>query len=563
VDLDRPRLTREAGTARPPDANRLPTHVVVALAVVPAAFLAVFYVWPFATLLARGLDVSTARDVLGRSRTWETVWFTAWQAVASTVLTLVAGMLPAYVVARYRFPGRRLLVGLLTSVFVLPTVVVGAAMVAVLPDSLDRSIWSVLAAHVVFNLAVVVRVVGAVWEHLPPDMEAAASTLGASPWRVAREVTLPLLRPAMTAAAAIVFVFTFTSFGVIRVLGPPGRRTIEVEIWRRATQLGDVGGAAVLAVVQLVVLAIVVVWSSTAQRRHSRALAVRPLAAARRPRTTRERVLVGTTAVVTGAFVVVPLLALVERSLRSPSGYTATAWRTLGRSEVRPGLTTGIDPLGALATSVRTAMWATAFAVVIGGVAALAIAAASRAGRVLDSGLMLPIGTSAVTIGFGMLITFDVDPFDWRASWWLVPVGHALVAIPFVVRSTVGVLRSVDPALQEAAATLGASPVRAWREVVVAHLWRPLAAGAGLAAAVSLGEFGATSFLARSGEETLPIAIERLLGRTGAVFQAQAFALAAILAAATVAIVLAVDALPLGVRGARVRRGRARRGTSA
>ena len=137
-------------------------------------------------------------------------------------LTLVVGIAPAYVLARFRFVGRRLLLGLLTAAFVLPTVVMGAAFSALLPDSLDRSIWAILGAHVVFNLAVVVRTVGAVWEHLPPDLEAAAATLGASPWRVFREITLPLLRPALTAAGAIVFLFTFTSFGVIRILGTAG-----------------------------------------------------------------------------------------------------------------------------------------------------------------------------------------------------------------------------------------------------------------------------------------------------------------------------------------------------
>ena len=190
---------------------------------------------------------------------------------------------------------------------------------------------------------------------------------------------------------------------------------------------------------------------------------------------------------------------------------------------------------------MQTAAWATVLAVVIGAVAALAIAAAGRLGRALDTGLMLPIGTSAVTIGFGMLITFDTPPVDWRAEWWLVPVGHALVAVPFVVRVTLGVLRALDPELTDAAATLGASPPRAWREITLPHLWRPLVVGAGLAAAISLGEFGATSFLSRSGQETMPIAIERLLGRTGTVLQAQGYALAVILAAATIAIVLAVD----------------------
>jgi thiamine transport system permease protein len=154
---------------------------------------------------------------------------------------------------------------------------------------------------------------------------------------------------------------------------------------------------------------------------------------------------------------------------------------------------------------------------------------------------MLPIATSAVTIGFGVLITFDRPPVDWRASWWLVPVGQALVAVPFVVRTVLPVLRGIDPHLHEAAATLGAPPARAWREVTLPHLRRPVTAAAGLAAAISLGEFGATSFLSRSGTPTMPIAIDQLLGRAGALLQAQGYALAVILAATTVAVVVLLD----------------------
>lgn len=515
--------------------------MLLALAAVPVVFLLVFYAWPFATLLERAISTDAITTTLSRRRTWSVAWFTLWQATASTALTLLVGFLPAYVIARYRFAGRRLLVGLLTSVFVLPTVVVGAALLAVLPESLERGVWAILAAHVIFNLAVVVRVVGVTWEHLPTDLEAAAATLGASPWQVVRTITLPLLRPALTAAGSIVFLFTFTSFGVIRILGTAGTATIEVEIWRRATQLGDIGDAAVLTVLQLVVLAAVLGWATTSQRRHGRALAIRPVAARARPRTTRQRVLVGTTALATAAVVMLPLGALVMRSFRGSDGFSSAAWRNLGRAEVRPGIRLGVDPLDALVRSLQTAAWATLFAVVIGALAALTIAATGRTGRLLDAGVMLPIGTSAVTIGFGMLITFDTAPFDWRASWWLVPVGHALVAVPFVVRTTLTVLRSVEPRLLEAAATLGAAPTRAWRAVVLPNLWRPLTVAAGLATAISLGEFGATSFLSRSGAETMPIAIERLLGRTGTLLQAQGFALASILAAATIVAVLAVE----------------------
>jgi thiamine transport system permease protein len=521
--------------------NRLPRWLVVALASAPVAGLLVFYAWPFVTLLIEAVTAASITETLGRGSTWSVVWFTTWQAIVSTVATIVIGLAPAYVLARFDFRGRTALVGLLTAMFVLPTVVMGAAFLALLPDSLDRTVWAVIGAHVVFNLAVVVRVVGSLWEHLPTDMEAAAATLGASRWSVATHISLPLVRPAVTAAATIVFLFTFTSYGVIRILGAPGTRTVEVEVWRRATQLGDVGGAAVLALLQLVALVTIVSWSTVAQRRHARAIGLLPVAARRRPRAGGERRFVALIAGAALLLAAAPLVALVVRSFSTPTGWSTTAWTDLGRTELRPGISIGIDPVEAVANSLTNAAWATSFAVVIGALAALAIVATGGAGRLLDGGLMLPLATSAVTIGFGMLITFDTAPVDWRASWWLVPVGHALIAVPFVVRTCVGVLRSVDPAMGHAATTLGASPVRAWRATVVPFLWRPLAVGAALACAISLGEFGATSFLSRSGGETMPIAIEQLLGRTGSVLQAQGFVLATLLAATTVALVVIVE----------------------
>jgi thiamine transport system permease protein len=523
--------------------NRLPRWLLVALAIGPALGLVVFYAWPFATLMAEAVSTTAIADTFGRASTWEVVWFTAWQAIVSTVVTIVVGLAPAYVLARFDFRGRTVLVGLLTAMFVLPTVVMGAAFLALLPDALDRTVWAVIGAHVVFNLAVVVRVVGSLWEHLPTDMEAAAATLGASRWKVATQISLPLVRPAVTAAATIVFLFTFTSYGVIRILAAPGTRTIEVEIWRRATQLGDIGGAAVLAILQLAVLIALVSWSTVAQRRHARAIGLLGTSARRRARNAGERrfvaLVAGLSTLVAGA----PLVALVVRSFSTPTGWSTTAWTDLGAAEIRPGIRIGIDPLGAIVNSLTNAAWATSFAVAVGALASLAIVAAGRAGRALDGGLMLPLATSAVTIGFGMLITFDTDPVDWRAAWWLVPVGHALIAVPFVVRTCVGVLRSVDPTMAAAAATLGASPVRAWKATVVPYLWRPLAVGAALASAISLGEFGATSFLSRSGGETMPIAIERLLGRTGSALQAQGFVLATLLAATTVILVVIVERL--------------------
>jgi thiamine transport system permease protein len=514
--------------------NRLPRWFIAALAVAPVLFITILYAWPVATLLWTTLRGRTGSSPFGNVA--GIVWFTLWQAAVSTALTLIVGILPAYVLARFSFRGRRLMVAATTVPFVLPTVVVGAAFLALLPSSWHGTAQAMIVAHVFFNIAVVVRLVGSMIAVIPHDLVGAARTLGASPASAARLVMLPLLKPAIWSAAGVIFLFSFTSFGVAKLLGGPTHPTLEVEIVRRATQLGDVGGAAALSVLQLCLLAVVIVWASRRQRRAS--LEMDGATAPRVPRSRGDRALVRTVIAAVCVVVGAPIVALVARSLNVGSGWSLTAWRRLGAAETRPGTGLGVDPASSIAVSLRYAVVAALIATVTGFLAATVITASRRMGNLLDTGLMLPLGTSAVTIGLGMLITFDASPFDWRAKWWLVPLGHALVAVPFVVRALLSVLGAIPRDLRAAAATLGASPIRAWWQVDARALRRPLLAGAGFSAAISLGEFGATTILSRSGSETLPLAIGRLLGRAGGVPRAQAFAMATILLVLTTAIVM-------------------------
>ena len=242
----------------------------------------------------------------------------------------------------------------MTAMFVLPTVVMGAAVLALVPDSFDRTIWAVLIAHVIFNLAVVVRVVGATWERLPRDMEHAAATLGASPLAVFRHVTLPLLRPALLAAGSIVFVFTFTSYGVIRVLAAPGTRTIEVEVWRNATQLGRVGhggrargdpaGRARPPPSRGRAAASVATARAGRHRRH--AVATRSRHARRSDGSSQS------SSARPPSVTIAPARRALVRSLSTPTGWSTAAWTRLGRVEVRPGISLGIDPVDAIRNSV-------------------------------------------------------------------------------------------------------------------------------------------------------------------------------------------------------------------
>ena len=512
---------------------------------VPAVFIGVFFFYPVATVLWRGLGGGggeTFFDLARSSRQRDIAWFTLWQAVASTALTLAVGLPAASVVARLPAGRQRLVRALVTVPFVLPTVVVAGAFTEVFSISgldegalrLRHTVWAILIAHVFFNYAVVVRAVGGYWSGLDHRVEEAARVLGAGPWAVFREVTLPRLRPAIASAASIVFLFSFTSFGVVLILGGPRRATIETEIYRQAVTRTDLETAAALAVVQLVAVLALVVVSTRLERR--RPVLTRLVRAGRRPTAPwwrRGNLAVGT--VLLGG----PIAVLVERSLSTGGGYGLDHYAALGeRARQLPAPATT-----ALWNSLVFAIAATAMAVLIGGLASLTVVhGRGGLGRIFDLGLTLPLGTSAVTIGFGMLIALDEPPLDLRTSWWIIPIAHALVGVPFVVRTMVPVLRSIDPVLHEAAAVLGASPGRARREIDVPIGLRGLVVGAGFAFAVSLGEFGATSFLPRRPENlTAPVALFRLLSTPGDLLRGQAMALSVVLMVLVAAAVLVIE----------------------
>src|SRR6185503_18487705 len=221
----------------------------------------------------------------------------------------------AYVLGRYRFRGRSLVSAIVVVPFVLPTLVVALAFLAILPDRLERGWAPILVAHTFFNVAVVVRIVGTFWANLDPRVTEAAATLGASPAARAREITLPLLAPALAAAAAIVFLFSFTSFGIVLVLGGPRYSTIEAEIYDQSVRLFDLRAAAVLSLVQLVCV-VAAIWVATRlERRLALTGALRAERDTLKPvRSRRDKLVVGLSLGGLGLFLGLPLAVLVERS---------------------------------------------------------------------------------------------------------------------------------------------------------------------------------------------------------------------------------------------------------
>ncbi|WP_086560071.1 ABC transporter permease [Streptomyces africanus] len=551
MDLARTEVT-EAAVRK----DRRGSAARLGLIAVPVAFFAVFFAYPVAAIVARGLKVDgvwrfgRVVEVLAQSDVRHVLWFTTWQAVVSTALTLLVALPGAYVFARFDFPGKQVLRAVVTVPFVLPTVVVGTAFLALVGRGglldelwgvrLDTTVWAILLAHVFFNYAVVVRTVGGLWAQLDPRQEEAARMLGASPLRAWRQVTLPALAPAVAAAALMVFLFTFTSFGVVQILGGPTFSTLEVEIYRQTSEIFDLSTAAVLTLIQFVAVgAILALHAWTVRRRETALRLVDPAGTARRPRGAGQWALLGGVLGTVVVLLLLPLAVLVQRSVgASGFGY----YRALTRDDGGVFL---VAPIEAIGNSLSYAVAATLIAVVIGGLAAVALTRrdAGRFVRGFDALLMLPLGVSAVTVGFGFLIALDEPPLDLRSSWLLVPLAQALVGVPFVVRTMLPVLRAVDVRLREAASVLGASPWRVWREVDLPMVRRALLIAAGFAFAVSLGEFGATVFIARPDNPTLPVAVARLLGRPGELNYGQAMALSTILMVVCAVALLVLERL--------------------
>lgn len=544
----------------------------------PLIFLGIFYFFPLGSIIQASFERGDAGiaasfiEALRSDSVREILWFTLWQAALSTLLTLIIGLPGAYLLARYEFRGKRLLQALSAVPFVLPTLVVAAAFYALLgprgwinlaamkifglstaPIHLTNTIYAILLAHIFYNTTIVLRMVGDFWSHVDPHLNQAARTLGANRLESFRKITLPLIGPAITAAALLVFIFSFTSFGVILILGGPRFATLEVEIYFQTVSLFNLPLAAALSIIQLgCTLAMMIIYTRLTNR-FTRPLRLQSRRHTQKRLTTwKSRLFAGVIIIILLTLLVAPLLALLTRSfvrlepergqqtIQSP-GLTLDFYRELSIN--RRSSLFYVPPITAIGISLGYAFATVILALAIGIPAAWALARHSgrSLNKLLDPVLMLPLGTSAVTLGLGFIIALNRPPLDLRASPILVPIAHTLVAFPFVVRSLTPALRSIQPRLRHAAAMLGASPGYVVRRVDLPLVGRALLVAAIFAFTISLGEFGATALISRPEYPTIPLMIYRFISQPGAINYGQALALSTILMVVTASGLIAIE----------------------
>ena len=485
--------------------------------VLPVAFLLVVLVAPALRLLleawragARGLSVADAlfapwHDPYLR---WRMAW-SLLQAVATCGATLVIGLPIAWVLARFEFLGRTVVLHSLMLPFVVPTLVAALGVLALMgpqgvlsrlggPD-LQGTPWLLLYGNVFFNLCVVVRAGTEALGQVSASRLAAARTLGATPWRAFWRVEWPAIAPWLMSALCLVFLYCFAGFGLALVLGGQEYATAEVEIYTLVAHELQLGQAGVLSLWMMALMVLVALAYAALERNLAS-----PTRADHVPRHTPRgvwqwaAVLLALVGLV--CFCAAPLMGIAWIAIISGANGVDSpgAWLMLFEEET----------LTALWNTLRFTLWAVVLATVLG----LAHALAARRSLLLRTLVFLPFVVSPVMVAFGLLLLYP----SWADSEGLLIAAYAVLAYPFVAKSLASALDSMPAHYQYAARSLGASPWRTFWRVTFPLLLPALRRGVAFAAATAVGEFAVTLFLSRPEWDTLTTLIYQRLGRPGA-----------------------------------------------
>jgi thiamine transport system permease protein len=498
------------------------------VALVPMAFLLLVLVAPALRLLQEAW-LGSDQGIAALWAPWQDAylrWRMAWsflQAGITCVAALALGLPVAWVLARFEFVGRSVVLRALMLPFVVPTLVAAMGVLALLgpqgllarlggPD-LQGTPWLLLYGNLFFNLCVLVRAGTDALGQVSAARLAAARTLGATPWRAFWRIEWPAIAPWLMSALCLMFLYCFAGFGLALVLGGQAYATAEVEIYTLVAHELQLGQAGVLSLwMMALTLLVALAYAAIEKRLATPARADR--LPRRKPQGVYQWLRVALALLVLAMVCAAPLAAIVWKVVLTgadASGDGTATWRVLLEE----------DTLLALWNTLRFSVSAVLLATVLG----LAHAFAARRSLLLRTLVFLPFVVSPVMVAFGLLLLYP----DWTDSVGLLVAAYALLAYPFVAKSLASALDSLPAHYLDAARTLGASPWRAFWRVTLPLLRPALRRGMAFAAATAVGEFAVTLFLSRPEWATLTTLIYQRLGRPGAANLDAAMLLACVL----------------------------------
>ena len=486
--------------------------------------------------------------------------FTAYQALLSTLASIALGLPGAYVLARFEFPGRKTIRSLTAVPFVMPSIMVAIGFIAtfgrngVVNDVLTGlglpriellyTLPIIVLAHAFYDAPLIARVTATAWEGVDAGTTETARSLGASPLRAFKDVVLPQLLPAILTGALLTFIFSFMSFAIVLSLGGLSLATVEVWVYHRVQQL-DYATASALASLEMVFSLVLTYAYLRYEARQRAGSAGRPAPRKRLFGSLNlDRAAVWGYVVVALVVFVTPMASMLLASVTGPTGFTLENYAFLIERQATAE-SFQIKPLTAIRNSLLYGVASLAIAVPMGTLLAVASTRKFRGRKLIDTLSMAPFAVSGVVVGLGLLrgLVFGTELFGYRVTVTgavAVVAAHAVGAYPFVTRNVAPLLATIDRSVVESARTLGASRFRVLLDIELPQVFAGVVAGAAFAFAISIGEFDSTVILASgSSAYTMPVAIERFIGRR----LGPATAMGCVLLAVTAASFLVIDRL--------------------
>ncbi|MBQ6509964.1 MAG: iron ABC transporter permease [Flexilinea sp.] len=537
-------------------------HLILAAVII--GYLFASYLFPLFSIFKQTLAFGGNDFSLNMPLLVKTLRFTFKEALLSTAFTMAAGLLCAWVFSTYKFRGKRICMSIITVPFMLPTVVIAAGMNAwlgpkgVLNSSLMRvfsldtaplrvmnTFGIIIFTHVFYNTSLVLRMVGNSWKLIDKNIILAAENLGGRTKNIFIEIIFPLLKPSIISAALLTFLFDFTSYGVVLLMGGPKYKTLEVEISYQTLQVLDLKTAGVLSLIQMAITLLIVFWERRLKVGEIRFVKVKVFDENQRPvKSAVEKLIVTGIVGIVMLITVLPMFSLLFRSFYAPgsdvrgtgrgSGFSLIYYKSLFINERNSYFF--VQPGKAILYSFLNAFYCSVIALII-GMMICALIKRSQFWHFLNSFILLPIGTSAVTLGLGYLIAYRRS----LTSVWITPLAHSIVVLPFVIRTLQPAIEHMPSSMWQSAALLGAKPLDILKKIDLPILRRSIINSIIFSFTISMGEFGATSFLTRPERPTLPVAIYNYLSKPGGLNYGQAMAMSSILLVISIAAIFIIS----------------------
>lgn len=510
----------------------------------PLTAVAVFILVPILSVISEGiisgsgtLSFQELADVFRDDRSGKILVFTLKQALISTAATLLIALPGAYLVTRYSFPGRSALLSLTTVPFILPPLVLAIGFFTLFGTSghindfiADMETWTgaelpsldilyslegIVLAHVFLNFPVALRIIQSRYENLDPDLERASRSLGAGPSATFIRITLPQLKYSLIAAASLVFTFCFLSFGVILVVGGGANQTLETEIYRQFSGNLDFSRAGALLLVETIVVTLTTglyVWASGRSGDDS---GFGSSGQGRIRKMGRKPIFIAFSllyAILVAIVIIGPLISVIWESLTSDGSLSLHWFDQVISREVDASM--GISPLDAVLNSLVFAFLCSLISVPVSiGVGYLLHRKGGPVKLPLDTMMLMPLGISAVGLGYGMIKVYSGTSTDPTGTWYVIVILHVLLSYPFGARAIHAGLSTIPDQLRKASRSLGAGPVKTFFSVDLPLLAPSIVVAALFSFAISIGEFGATLMVSASSTYmTMPVALYRFLG---------------------------------------------------